>query len=56
MEISNAKIKLGLKRYKDDVNEVRAGFECGLSVKGFNEIEIGDTLESYELKEVKVKL
>lgn len=47
---------LQLKRYKDDVNEVRAGFECGLSVKGFNEIEIGDTLESYELKEVKVKL
>ncbi len=47
---------LQLKRYKDDVNEVRAGFECGLSIKGFNEIEIGDTLESFELKEVKVKL
>ncbi len=45
-----------LKRFKDDVNEVKYGFECGMSLKGFNEIEVGDTLESYELKEIKRKL
>lgn len=42
-----------LKRFKDDVNEVKTNFECGLSIKGFNDIEIGDTIESYEIKEVK---
>ncbi|WP_435355627.1 translation initiation factor IF-2 [Emticicia sp. SJ17W-69] len=45
-----------LKRFKDDVNEVKYGFECGMSLKGFNEIEVGDTLESFEIKEVKRKL
>ncbi len=45
-----------LKRFKDDVNEVKYGFECGMSLKGFNDIEVGDTLESYEVKEVKRKL
>ncbi|UTA69851.1 translation initiation factor IF-2 [Emticicia sp. 21SJ11W-3] len=42
-----------LKRFKDDVNEVKTNFECGLSVKGFNDIEVGDTIESFEIKEVK---
>jgi translation initiation factor IF-2 len=42
-----------LKRMKDDVTEVKFGFECGISVKGFNDIEIGDTIESFEMKEVK---
>ncbi|GAA4416506.1 hypothetical protein GCM10023187_47980 [Nibrella viscosa] len=42
-----------LKRFKDDVNEVRSGYECGLSVKNFNDIMVGDTIESFELKEVK---
>ncbi|MCU0338518.1 MAG: translation initiation factor IF-2 [Spirosomaceae bacterium] len=42
-----------LKRFKDDVNEVRSGFDCGLSIKGFNDIQIGDVIESYEMKEVK---
>ena len=41
-----------LKRFKDDVREVKAGFECGLSVKGFNDIEKGDQLEAYEIVEV----
>ncbi len=41
-----------LKRFKDDVREVKAGFECGLSVKGFNDIEKGDQLEVYEIVEV----
>lgn len=42
-----------LKRFKDDVNEVKSGYECGMSFKGFNDLEVGDTLESYEMKEVK---
>jgi translation initiation factor IF-2 len=41
-----------LKRFKDDVREVKAGFECGLSVKGFNDVEKGDQLEVYEIVEV----
>ena len=45
-----------LKRFKDNVNEVKAGMECGLTVKNFNDIKEGDMLEIYELKEVKQKL
>jgi translation initiation factor IF-2 len=41
-----------LKRFKDDVREVKAGFECGLSIKGYNDIEKGDQLEVYEIVEV----
>ncbi|MCY0386412.1 translation initiation factor IF-2 [Robbsia sp. Bb-Pol-6] len=41
-----------LKRFKDDVREVRQGFECGLSVKNFNEITEGDQLEVFEVTEV----
>jgi len=41
-----------LKRFKDDVREVKAGFECGLSVKNFNEVKEGDQLEVYEVQEV----
>jgi translation initiation factor IF-2 len=41
-----------LKRFKDDVKEVRAGFECGLSLKNFNDIQEGDQLEIYEIHEV----
>jgi translation initiation factor IF-2 len=41
-----------LKRFKDDVREVKAGFECGLSVRNFNDIEKGDQLEAYEIVEV----
>ena len=40
-----------LKRFKDDVKEVREGFECGLSLKSFNDIQIGDQLEAYEIVE-----
>jgi translation initiation factor IF-2 len=42
-----------LKRYKDDVNEVKSGFEFGVSIKGLNDIQIGDIIESFEMKEVK---
>ncbi|HZQ61381.1 MAG TPA: translation initiation factor IF-2 [Casimicrobiaceae bacterium] len=41
-----------LKRFKDDVREVKAGFECGLSIKNFNDIDKGDQLECYEIVEV----
>jgi len=41
-----------LKRFKDDVREVKSGFECGLSVKNFNDVEKGDHLEVYEIVEV----
>jgi translation initiation factor IF-2 len=41
-----------LKRFKDDVREVREGFECGLSVQGFNDIKIGDNIECYRIEEV----
>lgn len=42
-----------LKRFKDDVKEVNFGFECGLTIKGFSELNIGDTIVSYEEEEVK---
>ncbi len=41
-----------LKRFKDDVKEVKAGFECGLSLKGYNDVQVGDQLEVYEVVEV----
>ncbi len=41
-----------LKRFKDDVREVKAGFECGLSLKNFNDIEVGDQLEVFEVQEI----
>lgn len=45
-----------LKRFKDDVKEVKNNFECGLSIKGFNEIEVADMLEVFEVVEVARKL
>jgi translation initiation factor IF-2 len=41
-----------LKRFKDDVKEVKANFECGLSLRGFNDLEVGDMLEVFEIVEV----
>jgi len=45
-----------LKRFKDDVKEVTKGYECGLNLKGYNDIETGDILEVYEEVAVKKKL
>lgn len=45
-----------LKRFKDDVKEVNQGYECGLNIQNFNNIEIGDIVEAYENVEVKRKL
>lgn len=44
---------LQLKRFKDDVKEVNQGFECGISIEKFNDIKIGDFIESYVIEEVK---
>jgi translation initiation factor IF-2 len=49
--------KLGsLKRFKDDVKDVSAGFECGLNIDNFNDIRVGDIIEGFEEVEVKRKL
>jgi translation initiation factor IF-2 len=45
-----------LKRYKEDVKEVRNGMECGLTVRNFNDIKVGDIVEAYEILEVKQTL
>ena len=45
-----------LKRFKDDVKEVAAGFECGLNIENFNDIKVGDIIEGYTEKEVSRKL
>jgi translation initiation factor IF-2 len=62
---SNAKVRIlrdnvvihdgeldSLKRFKDDVREVKAGFECGLSIKNFDDLKVGDQIEVYEVVEV----
>jgi translation initiation factor IF-2 len=40
-----------LKRFKDDVREVTAGYECGLTIEGYNDVKIGDVIEAYEIVE-----
>ena len=45
-----------LKRFKDDAKEVKEGFECGLSLKNFNDIKENDKLEIYEIQEIARKL
>jgi len=45
-----------LKRFKDDVKEVTAGYECGITIRNFNDIKVGDIIESYEETEVKKTL
>jgi len=41
-----------LKRFKDDVREVREGFECGIGIENFNDVKVGDLIESYRIEEV----
>ncbi|MDP4209502.1 MAG: translation initiation factor IF-2 [Bacteroidota bacterium] len=45
-----------LKRFKDDVKEVASGYECGLNIHNFNDIQMGDVIEGYQETEVKKKL
>jgi translation initiation factor IF-2 len=45
-----------LKRFKDDVKEVKSGYECGLNIENFNDVKVADIIEGYEEVEVKKKL
>jgi translation initiation factor IF-2 len=45
-----------LKRFKDDASEVKAGFDCGMGIDNYNNVEVGDVIESYEMKELKRSL
>ena len=47
---------ISLKRFKDDVKEVNKGYDCGLQLKDYNKIDIGDTLEFFKEVAVKKKL
>jgi translation initiation factor IF-2 len=42
-----------LKRFKDDVREVREGYECGINVEGFNDVKVGDVIEAYKIEEIQ---
>jgi translation initiation factor IF-2 len=45
-----------LRRFQDEVNEVRAGMECGIRIEGFSEIQVGDVIECYSVEKVAAKL
>lgn len=53
--IYNGKLS-SLKRFKDDVREVQSGYECGMGIENYNDIKVGDIIESYEIVETKRKL
>ena len=42
-----------LKRFKDDAKEVLTGMECGLNIENFNDIKVGDVVESFTVEEIK---
>ena len=41
---------ISLRRFKDDANEVRAGFECGVGISNFNDVKVGDILECFKME------
>ena len=45
-----------LKRFKDDVKEVKSGYECGVGLEGYNDIKVGDLFEAYIMEEKKRSL
>jgi len=45
-----------LKRFKDDVKEVKDGYECGMSFENYNDIQVGDFIECYEIETIAAKL
>jgi translation initiation factor IF-2 len=45
-----------LRRFQDEVNEVRAGMECGIRIEGFNEFQVGDAIECYAIEKLAGKL
>jgi translation initiation factor IF-2 len=42
-----------LKRFKDDVREVREGLECGIGIENYNDLKVGDRIESFRMEEIK---
>ena len=42
-----------LKRFKDDVKEVKSGYECGVGLEGYNDVKVGDLFEAYIMEEKK---
>lgn len=49
-------IAQSIRRFQDEVNEVRAGMECGIRIDGFDDYQIGDTIESYAVERIAAKL
>ena len=47
---------VSLKRFKEDAKEVKEGFECGIGLENYSDIQVGDILEVFEMKEVAKKL
>ena len=45
-----------LKRFKEDVKEVKSGYECGMSFENYNDIQVGDFIECYEVEEIAATL
>jgi len=45
-----------LKRFKDDVREVKEGYECGMAFANYNDIQVGDLIECFEVKETSRQL
>jgi len=55
-EIIYEGVTQSLRRFQDEVNEVRAGMECGIRIEGFSEYQVGDVIESYSIEKVASKL
>jgi len=45
-----------LRRFQDEVNEVRTGMECGIRIEGYSDFQVGDTIESYSIEKIAAKL
>ena len=43
----------GLRRFKDDVKEVKAGYECGITIENYNDIKVGDIIECFVMEEAE---
>ncbi|MEM1270077.1 MAG: EF-Tu/IF-2/RF-3 family GTPase, partial [Bacteroidota bacterium] len=55
IEIYEGKLA-SLRRFKDDAREVQSGYECGMSIDGYNDIKVGDQIEAYEIIETRRQL
>ena len=47
---------VSLRRFKDDAREVQSGYECGIGLENFQDVKVGDTIESYEMEQVVRRL